>query len=41
MTVLNLKERINDRLNISIDNQRLIYCGRILENDKKLKEYGM
>jgi len=41
MTVLNLKEKISERLNITPDNQRLIYCGRILQNDKKLEEYDL
>lgn len=40
MTVLNLKEKINERLNLPVDSQRLIYCGRVLDNDKKLQEYG-
>lgn len=40
MTVLDLKEKINKRLNIPTENQRLIYCGRILQNEKKLQEYG-
>jgi hypothetical protein len=41
MTILNLKERIQEKLNMSVDNQRLIYCGRILDNDKKVKDYGI
>ncbi|XP_013189382.2 large proline-rich protein BAG6 isoform X2 [Amyelois transitella] len=38
-TVQQLKERIREQLGIEINLQRLIFCGRVLQDDKKLSEY--
>lgn len=40
-TVLKLKEQISTKLNIPSDEQNLVYKGRILSNEKAIKDYGM
>lgn len=39
-TTLQLKEHIHSTVDVSPNDQRLIYCGRVLQNDKKLSEYS-
>ena len=41
MTVKELKEKISDQVEISPERQRLIYCGRVLQDEKKIKEYKL
>ena len=38
-TVSRFKEHIQDTVNVPSNEQRLIFCGRVLQNDKKLTEY--
>jgi len=39
MTILNLKETINQQLSFPVEQQKLIYRGRILEDDKTISDY--
>lgn len=38
--ILDLKKLINEKLNILIEQQRLIYKGRILKDESTLEQYG-
>lgn len=35
------KEEIKDMLEIPAELQKLIFCGRVLQDDKQLAEYGV
>lgn len=38
-TVKEFKEHIQSAVDVPVDEQRLIFCGRILQDDKKLNDY--
>ncbi|CAB3225755.1 unnamed protein product [Arctia plantaginis] len=41
ITVQQLKEKVREKLGIEIHLQRLIFCGRVLQDEKKLSEYDV
>jgi ubiquilin len=40
-TVLDLKKIIASKTDVSADNQRLIYKGRILKDESTMEQYGL
>lgn len=40
ITIRQLKERIQTKTNVEIDLQRLIYCGRVMNDDHPLSDYS-
>lgn len=38
-TIQQFKDHIQDTINVTPNEQRLIFCGRVLQDDKKLAEY--
>lgn len=40
ITILELKQRIKDKMGVPVEGQRLIFKGRQLKDDKNLSEYS-
>lgn len=41
ITIRQFKERIKEKTGIEPDSQRLIYCGRVMNDEHPLSNYGM
>lgn len=41
MSIIQLKEKIAELTGQDLESQRLIFGGRVLENDKLISDYGL
>lgn len=39
-TIREFKDKITEKTNIPPNQQRIIFCGRVLNDEKRLKDFG-